>query len=66
MTVALNAGEGPSDADLARLMRFAQWGLDEAASALPFGRISSGALLELAEGLEIIAGMIKERARQGA
>lgn len=60
----LASGE-PSDATLAKLMRFAQWALDEAADGLQAGRIPQGRLEELAGGLATLSGLIWERARRG-
>jgi hypothetical protein len=63
-TPALEAGGTPTDATLARLIRFGQWALDEAAQDLSsHDGISDERLEELGTGLEQLARVILQRVR---
>ena len=52
-------GHGPSDSQLAVLLRQAQWALDEAAHDLPAGRVSAQRRDELAGRLEALAVLLR-------
>ncbi|WP_141921332.1 hypothetical protein [Halopolyspora algeriensis] len=49
-------------ARLAVLLRRAQWELDDVAHALPEGRVSGAQCRTLAEGLEQLAGALRDHA----
>lgn len=59
LTVALQAGGNVDARTLAHLFRFAQSALDEAERGSAAGRISRQRLLELADGLEALGGVIR-------
>lgn len=51
-----------TDAQLAVLLRTAMWSLDELAYDLPPGRATPERLREVADGLEKVANILRQRA----
>lgn len=55
---------GSTDAQLAVLLRTAQWALDELAYDLPYGRATPARLEEMADALEKITFILRQRAQE--